>query len=69
MMTGEFTNPYLKGEAISKAGKLTACSDTTMGSTQVQHKKNTTSNKYEVTITTCASDATADLVTNVIEVE
>ena len=69
MMTAEFTNPYLKGEAISKAGKLTACSDTTMGSTQVQHKKNTTSNKYEVTITTCASDATADLVTNVIEVE
>ena len=68
MMSGEFVNPYLKGEAISKAGKLTACSDTTMGSTQIQHKKNA-SNKYEVTNTTCASDQTADLVTNVIEVE
>ena len=69
MMTGEFTNPYLKGEALSAGGVLTACDKTTMGSTKFKHEENTTTKKFEVTITTCGSDNVADLVTNVIEVE
>ena len=70
MMTGEFTNPYLKGEALSKtAAAMTACSDTTMGSTTVTHLKDATAGTNTVTLTTCGSNATADLVTNVINVE
>ena len=69
MMTGEFTNPYLKGEAISKAGKLTACSDSTQGDTVVDHAKDVKTGANTVTITTCGSNATADLVTNVINIE
>ena len=69
MMTGEFTNPYLKGEALSKAAAMTACGDTTMGSTTVEHAKDATAGTKTVTLTTCGSNATADLVTNVINVE
>ena len=69
MMAGEFKNPYDKTEALIDGTAMTACSDATQGDTVVDHTKGTTAGSNKVTITTCGSNDTADLVTNIINIE
>ena len=69
MMAGEFKNPYDKSEALLDDKAMTACSDSSQGDTVVEHAKDAKTGANTVTITTCGSNATADLVTNVINIE